>query len=241
MLNRTEQNIAPSGSHRHPSARHFVGKLNSDDSPLQPTQTNGHKRSSAKPSSATLPTRPSNEKHRSIIADTNALVKQIQNSLSRSSLHDTQINSKNLSTSTKDLRAFVSSTYSPSNENLIDDNDTVHVRQQMNNPDDQTFKRQARLSKSFHNVSEYNSTDQYPKKDYQTQPSKSVENNLDQLPPKHIPFNLTSVVTSTSFSALPHSDEHARMLVIIFLIHKFKFSFSPPNFLVHEMVYRTSE
>ena len=28
MLNRTEYNIGPSITHRHPSARHFVGKLN---------------------------------------------------------------------------------------------------------------------------------------------------------------------------------------------------------------------
>jgi len=224
MLNRTEYNIEPSISHRHPSARHFVGKLNSDDSPSQSIVTNGHQRTGKKIPSATLPLRSSiinssNEKPRSIIADTNALVKQIQNSLSRNSLHDTQINSQNLSTSNKDLRAFVSSTYSPSDENIMDDNGTVHIRQNTNNSDDQTFKRQARLSKSFHNVSEYNSTDQYSKKENKTQPSKSVENNLNQIPQNqtrqsHIPLNLTSVVTSSSFSALPNSDDHARMLVI---------------------------
>jgi len=212
MLNRTEYNIGPSITHRHPSARHFVGKLNNDDSPLQPIATNGHQRTPIK----TLPTCSSNEQHRSVIADTNALVKQIQNSLSRNSLHDTQINSKNLSTSTKDLRAFVSSTYSPTDENTIDDNGMVHIRSQTtNNNDDQTFKRQARLSKSFHNVSEYNSTDQYTKKETKTQPSKSVENNLNQIKQSNIPLNLTSVVTSTSFSALTNSDDHARMLVII--------------------------
>jgi hypothetical protein len=203
MLNRTEQNLGPSISHRHPSARHFVGKLNSDDSPLQPTVTNGHRHTPTKNSSTTLPTR-------SLIADTNALVKQIQNSLSRNSLHDSQTNSNHLSTSNRDLRTFVSATYSPSNE--IENNET-------NNFDDQTFKRHARLSKSFHNVSEYKSTDQYSKKEIQTQPSKSVENNLDQIPPKqsHIPLNLTSLVSSTSFSALPNPDDHARMLVIILL------------------------
>jgi hypothetical protein len=230
MLNRTEYNIGPSVSHRHPSARHFVGKLNSDDSPTQPLATNGHKQSPIKPLVATLPIRSnsSNEKPRSIIADTNALVKQIQNSLSRNSLHDTQINSKNLSTSNKDLRSFVSSTYSPSDENTIDDNGMIHIRQQTNNnDDDQTFKRQARLSKSFHNVSEYNSTDQYPpKKETKTQPSKSVENNLHEFPQNPTkPLNLTSVVTSTSYSALPNSDDHARMLVIIkFSINRDRYS-----------------
>jgi hypothetical protein len=188
MLNRTEQNLGPSVTHRHPSARHFVGKLNSDDSPV----INGHQRISTQNSSATLPTR-------SLIAETNVLVKQIQNSLSRNSLHDPQ---SNLSTSNRDLRAFVSTTYSPSNE--IENNET-------NNSNDQTFKRHARLSKSFHNVSEYKSTDQFPKKEIQTQPSKSVENNLDQIPPKQ-PLNLTSLVSSTSFSALPNPDDNARML-----------------------------
>jgi hypothetical protein len=226
MLNRTDI-IAPSISHRHPSARHFVGKLNGDDSSSQSATTNGHRHTPIKSPFATLPTRssstlPTNEKNRSIIADTNALVKQIQTSLSRNALHDTQINSGNLSNSTKDLRAFVSSTYSPTDENMIDDNGTVHKRPQTNNYDEQTFKRQARLSKSFHNVSEYNSTDQYPKKEnnstLKTQPSKSVENNLDQINENqtkqiHIPLNLTSVVTSTSFSALTNSDDNARMLV----------------------------
>ncbi|CAF4394888.1 unnamed protein product, partial [Rotaria magnacalcarata] len=80
-----------------------------------------------------------------------------------------------------DLRTFVSSTYSPSDENMMDDNGIVHVRQQKSTYyDDQSFQRQARLSKSFHNVSEYSSTDQYPKNDNhsiaRTQPSKSVEN-----------------------------------------------------------------
>jgi hypothetical protein len=243
MLNRTEYNIEPSITHRHPSARHFVGKLNNDDSPLQSVVKNGHKRTPIKALFDTLPTRSSNEKQRSIIADTNALVKQIQNSLSRNSLHDTQINSKKLSTSNKDLRSFVSSTYSPSDENTIDDNGMVHIRQQQttnnNNNNDQTFKRQARLSKSFHNVSEYNSTDQYPKTETKTQPSKSVENNLNQIKQSNIPLNLTSVVTSTSFSALPNSDDHARMLVIIKSCVLFLKLFL--LILVNEMVYWTSE
>jgi hypothetical protein len=222
ILNRTDYNIGPSVTHRHPSARHFVGKLNSDDSAL----TNGHQHRS--PTKGPLTTSVSstidtNNKHRSIIADTKALVKQIQNSLSRNSLHDTQISTQNLSASTKDLRAFVSSTYSPSDENIIDDNGIVHIRQQSaNSEDEQTFKRQARLSKSFHNVSEYNSTDQYPKKDsnstIKAQPSKSVENNLNQVTQNqprqaHLPINLPSVVASNSFSALPNSEDNARMLV----------------------------
>ncbi|CAF2829261.1 unnamed protein product [Rotaria sp. Silwood2] len=239
IINRTDYIIESSVSHRHPSARHFVGKLNNDDissitTPIQPIIINGHEHKRIIPITknpfSTLPSRSSstvskNEKHRSIIADTNALVKQIQNSLSRNSLHDTQINAKNLSSSTKDLRAFVSTTYSPSHENMIDDNGTVHIRPQINNnTDDQTFKRHARLSKSFHNVSEYNSTDQYPKKDdnnnkptTKTQPSKSVENNLNQvsqnqIKQSHTPLNLTSVVTRTSSSALPNSDDNTRML-----------------------------
>ena len=219
MLSRPEYNIGSSTTHRLPSARHFAGKLNPEDSPSQSSQTNGHSRTPTKTSSATLPTRSSTEKPRSLIADTNALVKQIQNSLSRNSLHDTQINPKSLSTSNRDLRAFVSSTYSPSEENNIDDNGTVHVRQQTTiNPEDQTFKRQARLSRSFHNVSEYNSTDQYPKKEIKPVPSKSVENNLNEIPQSqttHTPLNLSSLVTSTSFSALPNSDDNARMLVRI--------------------------
>ena len=236
MLNRTEQNLGPSVTHRHPSARHFVGKLNTDDSSTRPTTTNGHQRTPTKPSSATLPTR-------SIIADTNALVKQIQSSLSRNTLHDQQTNNTPLSTSNRDLRAFVSATYSPWNENIIDDNGTVYVRPTVNNQEDQTFKRQARLSKSFHNVSEYKSTDQYPKKEMPSQPSKSVENNLDHIPttqPRqpHVPLNLTSLVNSTSYSTLSNSDEHARMLVTNSL------SFAPFLFfriLVDEMVHWTSE
>ncbi|CAF4737167.1 unnamed protein product [Rotaria socialis] len=241
MLNRTDNNLSTSSvTHRHPSARHFVGKLNNDDAstvntkPVQPVIINGHgngneyKRPSMKTPFATLPSRSSSaasksEKHRSIIADTNALVKHIQNSLSRNSLHDAQTNSKSLSSSTKDLRAFVSSTYSPSDENIIDDNGAVHLRQPTNNNnnDDQSFKRQARLSKSFHNVSEYKSTDQYPKNNTmstpKTLPSKSVEHSLNQVSqnqtkPSHIPLNLTSVVTRTSSSALQNSDETTRML-----------------------------
>lgn len=237
ILNRTDNNISSSVSHRHPSARHFVGKLNNDETqsvtaPPQPVIVNGNgnnKRLPTKAAYATLPSRSSSigsktDKNRSVIADTNALVKQIQNSLSRSSLHDTQINSKTLSSSIKDLRAFVSSTYSPSNENIIDDDGVVHIRQKTNNCEDQTFKRQARLSKSFHNVSEYKSTDQYPqnKQNYSTaksqHPSKSVENNLDQVSQKpakqsHIPLNLTSVITRTSSTALLNEDDGNRMLV----------------------------
>ena len=239
MFNRTE----PSITHRLPSARHFVGKLNTDDSPVPPTTTtttttttNGHRPTPIRSAPPVLPVR-------SLIADTTALVKQIQNSLSRNSLHDTQINSNPLSTSNKDLRAFVSATYSPSDQNTIDDNGTVHARHLNNTPEDQTFKRQARLSRSFQNVSEYKTTDQYPKKEIQTQPSKSVENNLDQISPiqPKSSLNLTSLVSSTSFSALPNSDENARMLVIIppsFLCDQ-QISFS--RILVDEMVHRTSE
>ncbi|CAF3725054.1 unnamed protein product [Rotaria sp. Silwood1] len=249
ILNRTDNNIESSITHRHPSARHFVGKLNNDDilsittttttttSITQPKILNEHEHKRTiipKTPFSTLPSRSAstnskNDKHRSIIADTNALVKQIQNSLSRNSLHDTQINSKNLSSSTKDLRQFVSTTYSPSpsDDNIIDNNDNVKKRQQIHNTDEQSFKRQARLSKSFHNVSEYNSIDQYPKKDNnnnnnnnsttKTQPSKSVENNLNQVSQNqikqtHIPLNLTSVVTRTSSSALQNSDDNTRML-----------------------------
>ncbi|CAF2399841.1 unnamed protein product [Rotaria sp. Silwood2] len=199
--------------------------------PLQSINTNGHltnniQNTSIKNSFSTLPIRAvssvdTNEKPRSIIADTNALVKQIQNSLSRNSLHDTQIHSP-LSISTKDLRTFVSSSYSPSDENMMDDDGVIHVRQQnLNTNDDQSFKRQARLSRSFHNVSEYNSTDQYPKNDNnfttRTQPSKSVENNLNKVSQNQarnsqILSNFPPVVSSTSFSALPHSEDNARML-----------------------------
>ncbi|CAF3187027.1 unnamed protein product, partial [Rotaria sp. Silwood2] len=220
--------------------RHLVGKLNNDDissitTTTQPIIINEHEHKriiATKNPFSTLPSRSlstnsKNDKHHSIIANTNALVEQIQNSLSRNSLDDTQINSKNLSSSTKDLRAFVSTTYSPSpsDENIMDDNGNAQKRQQINNTNDQSFKRQARLSKSFHNVSEYNSTDQYPKKvnnnnnnsTTRTQPSKSVENNLNQvsqnqIKQSHIPLNLTSVVTRTSSSALQSSDDNTRML-----------------------------
>jgi hypothetical protein len=260
MLNRTDYNIGPTVSHRHPSARHFVGKLNNDDTssrnssitspnkipkpsstttmiksqtlPPQPVITNGYSTNNiqhtpTKNPFSTLPIRStisggSNEKHRSTIADTNALVKQIQNSLSRNALNDSEINSP-LSISTKDLRTFVSSTYSPSDENMIDDNGIIHIRQdKSSNYDDQAFKRQARLSKSFHNVSEYNSIDQYPKKENhftsRTQPSKSVENNLNRVSQNQIrhsqmPLNFPPIVASTSFSTLPHSEDNARMLV----------------------------
>ena len=266
MLNRTDYYIGPTVTHRLPSARHFVGKLNSDDTssrhssitnaniipkpssitmvksqtlPLQPLVTNGHSKinnysnnnnqlSPTKSPFSTLPTRSSssagtNEKHRTILADTNALVKQIQNSLSRNSLHDSQVNSP-LSISTKDLRTFVSSTYSPTDENTMDDDGIIRSKQQSSNYDDQAFKRQARLSKSFHNVSEYNCIDQYPKKENgftsRTQPSKSVENNLNKVTQNQtrhsqMPLNFPPVVASTSFSALPHSEDHARMLVRI--------------------------
>jgi hypothetical protein len=260
LLNRTDYNIGPTVSHRHPSARHFVGKLNSDDTssrhssltnptiiskptsttmvksqtlPLQTIITNGHSTNNISHTSptnnpfSTLPTRSissinTNKKQHSIIADTNALVKQIQNSLSRNSLYDSEMNSQ-LSVSTKDLRTFVSSTYSPSDENMIDDDGIIHIRQGKSpNHDDQSFKRQARLSKSFHNVSEYNSIDQYPKKENnftsRTQPSKSVENNLnhisqDQTKQSQILLNFPPIIASTSFSALPHSEDNTRMLV----------------------------
>ncbi|CAM4899131.1 unnamed protein product [Rotaria socialis] len=257
MINRNDYFMGPIVAHRHPSARHFVGKLNNDDIasrnsalvnsntaakpsstmiksqtlPLQYAHTNGHttnivQDTPTKSSFSTLPIRAvlsadTNEKSRSPIADTNALVKQIQNSLSRNSLHDTQFNSP-LSISTKDLRTFVSSTYSPSDENVMDDNGIVHVRQQNSTYyDDQSFQRQARLSKSFHNVSEYSSTDQHPKNDNhfiaRTQPSKSVENNLHEVSSKQtrnsqMILNFPRVAASTSFSTLPHSDDNARLL-----------------------------
>ena len=158
-----------------------------------------------------------------MIPDTNALVKQIQNSLSRNSLHDGQLD-KPLSISTKDLRTFVSSTYSPSDENMIDDNGIVHRRQGRSTEEELAFKRQARLSKSFHNVSEYNSTDQYPKKEThlasRPPPSKSVENDLNRVSQPAVPARQTSrilnfppMVASTSFSALPPAEDNARMLV----------------------------
>lgn len=244
ILNRTDYFTGPTATHRHPSARHFVGKLNSEDSssrnssiastklppttmvksqtlPLQPNLTNGH---SSSPSNQALkpPIRSSStvaingKQTRSTIADTNALVKQIRNSLSRNSLHDSNLNQP-LSISTKDLRTFVSSTYSPSDENTMDDDGIIHIRnEKTTNFDEQTFKRQARLSKSFHNVSEYSSSiDQYPKKETNL-PSKSVENNLNrvsQLPIRnsHIPSNFPPIIASTSFSALPQED-NARLL-----------------------------
>ncbi|CAF3569819.1 unnamed protein product [Rotaria sordida] len=248
MLNSTDYFIGPIRTHRLPSARHFVGKINDDDItlrtstitntntiskpstttttttmvksqtlPLQSINTNEHSTNNIqytpkKNSLSTLPVRAvssidTQEKSRSIIPDTNALIKQIQNSLSRNSLHDTKKHSP-LSISTKDLRTFVSSSYSPSDENIIDD-------------DDQSFKRQARLSRSFHNVSEYNTSDQYIKHDQnittRTQPSKSVENNLNsvsqnQTRNSQILLNFPPIVASSSFSALPHSEDNARML-----------------------------
>ena len=257
MLNRTDQHMPASITHRHPSARHFVGKLNTEDASLpppktQPHATNGHQSVPTKIPFATLPTRSSSalgdrETQRSTIADTTALVKHIQNSLSRSSLHDKQITS-NLSTSSKDLRAFVSATYSPSEENVIDDGSTMHPRELGNGHDDQQFKRQARLSKSFHNVSEYNSTDQYPKKEAaltsKNPPSKSVENHLDQVTqrrtrPVQMPLIIPSVVAGTSFSTLPASDENPRMMVSI-LVHCPLFV-SCVVILVNEMVYGSRE
>ena len=260
ILNRTEYFIGPTVTHRLPSARHFAGKLNSEDSssrsssaaapnviakpssstmvksktlPLQPLVANGRSSNGAlqsptKSSFATLPIRSTSsvgptDRHRSLIPDTNALVKQIQNSLSRNSLHDGQIE-KPLSISTKDLRTFVSSTYSPSDENMIDDNGIVHRRHGQSTEEEQAFKRQARLSKSFHNVSEYNSTDQYPKKEAnlasRAPPSKSVENDLNRVsqPPVAVRsstrlLNFPPMVASSSFSALPPAEDNARMLV----------------------------
>lgn len=283
-INRGEYPLLPTVSHRHPSARHFVGKLNSDEtsshnsstkapqSPVKPSTmiksqtlpsqpvatTNGHSthpipQSPNKNSSTTLPVRSAstvgtNGKHRSTVADTNALVKQIQTSLSRNSLHDSHLQSP-LSVSTKDLRTFVSSTYSP-DENTIDDDGVIHSRQGLpTDCDEQAFQRQARLSKSFHNVSEYNSADQYPKKENlfnsRTQPSKSVENNLNHVSQtshrqSQLPINFPSIIPSTSFSALPHSEDHARLLV-----SQSRSSLIPPSssciLLVNEMVHWTSE
>ena len=230
ILNRTDQNIASSTSHRHPSARHFVGKLNNEDAALPPTKpiANGnHQRVPTKMFCSNGPPRssstlPQGEIHRSIVADTNALVKQIQNSLSRNSLHDRQMSST-LSTSSKDLRAFVSSTYSPSHENILDDREIQHRRIPSTVQDDQPFKRQARLSKSFHNVSEYNGNESQTNHQpapllNKGPPSKSVENDLDQVHPRRhrpipIPLKLTSVVVGTSFSTLPLADDNHRLLV----------------------------
>ncbi|CAF0782207.1 unnamed protein product [Adineta ricciae] len=270
MINRTDYCIGPTASHRLPSARRFVGKINSDDTssrtssitstkaiskpktslpppapptstamvkshtlPLQPSTSNGHSKenilnSPTKSQFSNIPVRSAstvgnNGKHRSPIADTNALVKQIQNSLSRTSLHDSQLTAP-LSISTKDLRTFVSSTYSPSDENMIDDNGVIHVRPPpaSSQYDEQAFKRQARLSKSFHNVSEYNSIDQYPKNENnltsKAQPSKSVENNLDRVSQNparrhtQIPINFPPLLSSTSFGVLPQSEDNARLL-----------------------------
>lgn len=236
FLNRTDPFIGPTASHRLPSARRFVGKLNSDESSSRSSSVTAAK-PSAPPTAAaavsppppstmvksqTLPLQTplsngtsnrtilnnppvrsvssvgTSEARRSVLADTNALVKQIQTSLSRNSLHDEQF-SKPLSISTKDLRTFVSSTYSPSDENMIDDNGVVHRRVKT---DDDDFKRQARLSKSFHNVSDYDTPNN------RAAPSKSVERT-----PKTRTLNFPPVVASTSFSALPRQDDGNRMLV----------------------------
>jgi len=171
MINRRDTPLTSSNPHRLPSARHFVGKLNSDDL----TISNGNQRVPTKSSFSTLPARSSN------IADTNALVKQIQSSLSRTSIHDKK-SQPNLSTSSKDLRTFVSNTYSPSTDEMIDD--------RKDQPEDSTFKRQARLSKSYHNVSEYSSSNNK---------SKSVEHHLDQvIRAQPIALKLSSVVAATS-------------------------------------------
>jgi hypothetical protein len=106
---------------------------------------------------------------------------------------------------------------------MIDDDGIIHHRQDKSpHYDEQAFQRQARLSKSFHNVSEYHSTDQYPRKENsfpsRTQPSKSVEHNLNRasqnpIRQSQMPLNFPPVIASTSFSALPHSEDNARMLV----------------------------
>ena len=255
MLNRTDYYVGPTVAYRHPSARHFVGKLNNDDIslrnsnviptnisskssstilksrtlPLESMNTNGHVLNNipctpAKNTFSTLPIRTvssidTKEKHNSVIAGTNALVKHIQNSLSRNTLHDSHITSP-LSISTRDLRTFVSSTYSPSDENMIDDNGIVHMRKY--NHDNQDFKRQARLSKSFHNVSECNGIGQYSKNENnlasRTQPSKSVENNLhhqsqNQSRHSQIFLHFPPITASTSFSTLSNSEDNPRMLV----------------------------
>ncbi|CAF4482754.1 unnamed protein product, partial [Didymodactylos carnosus] len=110
---------------------------------------------------------------------TNAFVKQIKSSFSTSSLSGPQI-PNNLSLSTKDLRHYVSKTYTPEDSNTIDDNGIVHLRN--NGAGDQSVKRQQRLSRSFHNVSDYHEAHTA-----QNLPSKSCEDNLDnvtdQLPP----------------------------------------------------------
>ena len=200
MLNRSEMPLAASNPHRLPSARHFVGKLNTEDF----TNSNGHQRVPGQ---------------RSAVADTSALVKQIQSSLSRTSLHE-KPSSANLSTSSKDLRTFVSNTYSPSTDEPID-------QQQ----EDSTFKRQARLSKSYHNVSEYPSNPK-PK----NLPSKSVENHLDQvIRAQPIAMKLPSVVAATS-----SIEENPRMMVSEAdrLVCSFHSSFDR---LVDEMVHRSSK
>jgi hypothetical protein len=265
MLNRTEHQTGPTAAHRLRSARHFVGKVSSDESssrsssvttgnatphlpistmvksqtlPVTSTVNNEHStdkvlaRSLMKTSLSTLPIRSvssidGNNPHRSTVPDTSALVRQIQNSLSRNSLHEHQ-NDRPLSISTKDLRTFVSSTYSPTDENMIDDNGIIHRRQtnvhRVNyENDEQDFKRQARLSKSFHNVSEYKTCDQYPTKGgvqqiSRAQPSKSVENSLNQMSQRPVrstvkPLNFPPMIASASFTALNNGEDNARLLV----------------------------
>ena len=264
MLNRTDYYVGPTVPYRHPSARHFVGKLNNDDIslrnsnvastnisakslsaivksktlPLQSINANGHvlndmQSTPRKNTFSTLPIRTvssidTKEKHSSVIADTNALVKHIQNSLSHNTLYDSHITSP-LSISTRDLRTFVSSTYSPSDENMIDDNGIVHIRQ--HNHSNQDFKRQARLSKSFHNVSECSGIEECSKNKNnltsRTQPSKSVENNLNhqsqnQSRNSQMFLHFPPITASTSFSTLSSSEDNPRMLV---RYHEFCFIF----------------
>ena len=283
MFNRAEKTQDLPVSHRLPSARHFVGKLNSEDSssrsssltggpllakpatssmvksqtlPLQSLTLNGKSSTGLKIPKSSVPIRSSssvgaNQAHRSPIPDTNALVKQIQTSLSRNSVHEDDYD-KPRSISTKDLRTFVSSTYSPNDENTIDDNGIIHKQGSRSNQiqDEHGFQRQARLSKSYHNVSEYSGLDQYPTKDIpinaRSPPSKSVDNHLNQRTPpvaktRTKPINFRPVVSSASFSALPHPEENVRMLVR----HNHEQHSNDISFFifisVNEMVYGTSE
>ncbi|CAF0889965.1 unnamed protein product, partial [Didymodactylos carnosus] len=170
---------------------------------------------------ATLPSRTTNP-HPSIkqqqvtrqTLSTNALTKQIQNAVSKSSLYGSQT-VNNLSTSTKELRDYVSDTYTPDESNIIDDNEIVHVR---NDGSDQLFKRQQRLSRSFHNVSDYHDAHTT-----RTLPSKSYEDNLDHvadrlpLPQQHsqLKTTLSQSRLSPTVPLVPSTstqEDNARML-----------------------------
>lgn len=87
----------------------------------------------------------------------------------------------------------------------------------MSKDEQQPFKRQARLSKSFHNVSECNQaeldTNLENKLSNQAQPSKSFENDLDQIRPRNSRPNIRIPLKLSAVAALPSSDENHRLLV----------------------------